>query len=417
MPEGEPNKVPHRPEHLEMARSLVAETKSVAGLAPVDLDRFWEDQQVAARDPFGRDIPQAALGAILNWECVFDELGVPEDHWRYQHDEEWRLSLNKAYNDKSEEVVGKRLLPEKRSDPARAWPAHKGLHDCFEAENVWRSNSWWLEPSAANEDELAALLDRVEERDVRGFILPDNWAEEKEHLTKLGVRPPRYRAQRGPTTFATSIYGPENLIFLIIDNPDLAARLRDNILRVMLEIARVLNEEAGDEDAGANGAASQRGFHFSDDNCALLNKEMYDFFSLPILKGVFERLSPDPGDMRAQHSDSDMAQHLPSLGSLGMTSVNFGPTVEASAIRRHCPGAVIHGQLAPFTYSRNEEERIVLEFLRDFEMTRESRGLVFATAGSINNGTRLTSMRLVMAAIQRYGRYDGGGRASGSRSG
>ena len=31
--------------------------------------------------------------------------------------------------------------------------------------------------------------------------------------------------------------------------------------------------------------------------------------------------------------------------------------------------------------------------------------LVFATAGSINNGSRLTGMRLIMAAIQRYGRY------------
>ena len=45
------------------------------------------------------------------------------------------------------------------------------------------------------------------------------------------------------------------------------------------------------------------------------------------------------------------------------------------------------------------------ECLRDFEMAREHRGLVLATAGSINNGTRLTGMRLIMAAIQRYGRY------------
>lgn len=55
----------------------------------------------------------------------------------------------------------------------------------------------------------------------------------------------------------------------------------------------------------------------------------------------------------------------------------------------------------------DKAERIVLEFLRDFDMARERRGLVFATAGSINNGTRLSSMRLVMAAIQRYGRYGG----------
>ena len=69
------------------------------------------------------------------------------------------------------------------------------------------------------------------------------------------------------------------------------------------------------------------------------------------------------------------------------------------------PGAIIDGQLAPFTFSRDQQEQIVIEFLRDFEQARRSRGLRFATAGSINNGSRLTGMRLIMAAIQRFGRY------------
>ena len=45
------------------------------------------------------------------------------------------------------------------------------------------------------------------------------------------------------------------------------------------------------------------------------------------------------------------------------------------------------------------------EFLRDFEQAGEQRGLRFATAGSVNTGSRLTGMRLLMAAIQRHGRY------------
>ena len=43
---------------------------------------------------------------------------------------------------------------------------------------------------------------------------------------------------------------------------------------------------------------------------------------------------------------------------------------------------------------------------RTAEMARETRGLNFTTAGSINNGSRLTGMRLLMAAVERYGRYD-----------
>ena len=78
----------------------------------------------------------------------------------------------------------------------------------------------------------------------------------------------------------------------------------------------------------------------------------------------------------------------------------------AREICEHLPRAVIYGQLAPFTFSRNEEVNIVAEFLRDFEMARPSRGLKFETAGAVNNGSRLTGLRLIMAAIQRYGRYD-----------
>jgi uroporphyrinogen decarboxylase len=100
-----------------------------------------------------------------------------------------------------------------------------------------------------------------------------------------------------------------------------------------------------------------------------------------------------------------MGHLVPTLARLGLTGVNFGPKVTAAEIRRHMPRAIIYGQLAPFTFSRDDRAGILAELLRDFEATRESRGLVFATAGSINNGSRLAGMRLIMAGIQRYARY------------
>jgi uroporphyrinogen decarboxylase len=231
-------------------------------------------------------------------------------------------------------------------------------------------------------------------------MLPAHWAEEKARLNKLGVKPPLYRGQRGPVTFATSIFGAEEFIFLVLDNPDLAGRLRDLVLRSMLGIAQVLDEEAG-----YTPETAPRGFGFCDDNCCLMTPDMYEFYGYPILKGIFERYAPAPGDWRYQHSDSAMGHLLPIFNRLDMQGVNFGPTLTVGEIRQHCPNAVIQGQLAPFTFSRNEEEKIVAEFLRDLEQAREKRGLLFATAGSINNGSRLTGMRLIMAAIQRYGRY------------
>jgi uroporphyrinogen decarboxylase len=386
--------------HLKLARELVNETRANDGLAPLDLERFWADQDVSRKAPFDPKSPQCPLGIMMSDECLFDELGVAEDMWRLHNDHEWTAQLRKAYNDKSEKIVGRRLLNEKRGDPKLQYPGVKGLADVFEAKNEWHSGSWWLQKSAHSEDELKALLDRVEACSIRKFILPPNWAEEKERLMKLGVKPGLYRGQRGPVTFAMSVYGVEEMIFLIMDNPDLAVRFRNAILKTMLEIARVRDEEAG-----YTAETAPHNFAFCDDNCCMLNPRMYELFGYPILKGIFERYAPNPGDSRYQHSDSAMGHLLPLLAKVKLTGTNFGPTVTVAEIRSHLPKAVIDGQLAPFTFSRNEEEKIVLEFLRDFEAAKAARGLVFCTAGSINNGSRLTGMRLIMAAIQRYGRY------------
>jgi len=386
--------------HLSQARELVGRIRG--GLAPVDLARFWEDNHRALADPWSRTCPQVPMGLEMGAECAFDEFGVKEDWYRLRHDETYLLPLSRRYNDEAEITVGRRLLNETPSNPEWNWPEVKMLHDIFEAENVWDGMSYWLKQSAHSPDDLAALLDRVELRleNLRAFLLPPGWDRIRDRITALGGEVPLYRAQRGPITFAMSIYGVENLIFLMVDHPDLAVRFSDLIARAILARARVLDEESGysEEDA-------PRGFYWLDDNCAMLNEQMYELFGYPILKRVFDRYSPGPGDLRGQHSDSDMGHLLPLLGRLMLTTVNFGPNLKVSDIRRHLPGAVIRGQLAPLTFSRNEEVNMVAEFLRDFEMAREKRGLIFTTAGSVNNGTRLTSLRLIMAAIQQYGRY------------
>jgi len=381
---------PPAQENALLLRSL----KGSDGLARVDLDRFWADQEEAVADPFG-DIPQVPLGIRMHGECVYAELGVAEDGGPP------RGELVSAYNAKAVRLVGRPLLKAGGGKKSGVYPAVKKLHDVFEARNVWHSGSWWLEQSASNADELAALLDRVEQRDIRAFILPPDWEAAKQRLAGTGVKPPLYRGQRGPVTFAMSIYGVENLIFLILDKPALAARFRDTISRVMLDIARVLDEEAG-----YTPDTAPHGFSFCDDNSALLTPEMYEFFGYPILKAIWDRYSPNPGDRRFQHSDSAMGHLLPILGRLHLTGTNFGPTVTVREIRQHLPHAVIAGQLAPFTFMRNDEEGIVAEFLRDFAMAREARGLLFATAGSVNGGSRLRSLRLIMSLIQHHGRYD-----------
>jgi uroporphyrinogen decarboxylase len=395
------------PENQKKVDQLLADTKANDGLAPVDIQQFWEDQKVARADPFGKDIPQVPLGAICNWECIFEELGIEQDWWRFLYeDKQWALDISREYNDKAEKIVGRRLLSESIPDPNISWPKTKELHDIFEGENVWEggaTGSWWLKQAANTPEELSALLDRVEKRleNLRDFMLPENWESEKTRLLAAGRNVPRYRGQRGPCTFACSIYGPENLLLLFYDDPALFTRFSDVLGRAILARAKVLDDEAGfsAEDA-------PKGWSWADDNCCLFNPEMYEAFAMPIHRAVFGYYAPNPEHRRYQHSDSDMEHLLPLLAELDLKGTNFGPTLSVSVIREHCPNAVIDGQMAPFTYSRNEEANMVAEFLRDFEQAREKRGLNFTTAGSINNGSRLSGMRLLMAAIQRYGRYD-----------
>ena len=383
-------------------RELLRDMEANNGMAPLDVERFWADQKIAIANPFGKNIPQLPLTNWMMWEeNIYDELGIPEDGYRYETDDAWRVEVSRAYNDKAEKIVGIRPINETPKNPALSYPRVKELHELFECEQTWVSGSWWLHQSADTPDELARLLDRVESRDVRSFILPEGWEEAKTRLMPLGIRPPEYLKQRGPVTFATSVYGTENLCFLILDEPDLAARFRDVILRKMLEIRQVLEKEAG-----LTRDTATRGFRVNDDNCYLLTPEMYEFFGYPILKGVFDYCAPEPHHYRYQHSDSAMGHLLPILERLKFTAVNFGPTLTVSEIRAAMPDTIIEGQLDPMVYARNEHYEIVRQLLRDFAQVGDRRGLVFAAAGVVNNGTRLTSMRLILAAIQRYCRFD-----------
>ncbi len=367
----------------------------------VDIKKFWEDDELAHEDNcFSRRAPQVALGIRMSEECVFAELGEEGNPWGYTPRER-RLELNRRYNDKAEEIVGRRLLPETLPESEETFPYVRRIGEVFEGKYIHNSVAEWLEGSASTPAELEKLLDRVEKLDLRDFILPPDWEKEKKRIyEKYGLRPPLMRHIRGPVTLAMSIYGTENLVFLILDEPDLAKRFSDAIIRVISGISSVLDEEAGFDSTSRPG-----GFSFADDNCCLLTSEMYELFGYPVLRAIFDRWCPNPEDSRYQHSDSAMAHLMPLLGRLNLTGCNFGPTVLVDEIRKYMPRTRIDGCIAPFTFMHNNQESIINEVKRDCQMAKECRGLNLSAAGSINNGSLLTSMRTVMYAIQNYGRY------------
>lgn len=370
----------------------------------VDLERFWRDDELAHKENcFSKEAPQVALGIRMSDECVFAELGEEGNPWG-DTERERRIALNKRYNDLAEQIVGRRLLRENYPAKDELFPSYKEIGEVFGGKYVHNGISLWLQSSCSTPQELEKVLDTVDRLDIKSFILPKNWEKEKNRLwNTYGTKPCVWSHVRGPVTLASSIYGIENLIFLYYDEPDLFRRFSETICRVIMEYITIFREEAGYTEENA-----PHGFSFADDDCCMMTPEMYEVFGYPILKAVFDRCSPNPGDNRYQHSDSAMGHLLPILSRLQLTGCNFGPTLTVSEIRKQMPNTRIDGQLAPFTFMRNNEEEIIAEVKRDCEMAKDGdlRGLNLSTAGSINNGSSLMSMRAVMYAIQTYGRYD-----------
>ncbi len=367
-------------------------------LRDVDLDRFWADNDAALRDPFSQMIPQFPMGIAMGYEAVFSELGHPFNLRRLEEDYEFARSAARAYNDKAEQIVGRRLLDETAFDPSRRFPKVKGLEEIFGCRNVWQSESSWALPAASTPAELERLLDRVEQLDVGAEMFPPDWeAACRRIYEQQGLRPFLKLDLRGPVTLATSVYGAENLVYLLVDAPQLALRFRNVIQRTAIAYYRLCRQVS-------DPARMTPGFSFRDDNCQMLSPDMYEQFGLPILQAVFAEFAPGANDRRYQHSDSDMGHLLEPLSRAGLNVVNFGPNVRFAQIRRHLSHAIVHGTLAPFTFMRNDEDAIIAEVRRDMDEARATRGLVVDTAGSINDGSRLRGMRTVMWGIQAYGR-------------
>ncbi len=369
----------------------------------IDLDRFWKNDALAHRNRcFYEQAPQVALGIRMSDECVFAELGEEGQPWGYTPPGR-RIELNKRYNEKAVKIVGIPLLRETLPEKDERIPSLRPIGELFGGKYVFDGQTTWLKGSISTPEQLEKVLDDLDKLDFESFVIPPTYeAEKKRVFEKYGHKPPVWRGVRGPVTLASSVYGFENLVFLYYDAPELFERFSKSILDVILKYVALADREAGYTHENA-----PKHFAFYDDDCALMTPEMYEQFGYPVLKGVFDYCAQGEGASRYQHSDSSMEHLLPILSRLDLTGCNFGPTVTVTDIRRYLPNATIDGQIAPFTFMNNDRKAIRAEVKRDCEQIKATgtKGLNLTTAGSINNGSLLTSMLTVMEAIEEFGRY------------
>ena len=377
----------------------------------LDIEQFWKDEELTHQENcFSKAAPQVALGIRMSEECVFAELGEDGQPWGYTSPER-RYELNCRYNEKAIQIVGRPLLPEikplPKDKPAPVTiPEYRPVAEIFGGQFFFDGQTTWLRGTLDGPEDLKKKLDQVsaliaDPEAFRAWVLPRDWDQRCKAVYELtGKRPGPFTGIRGPVTMGTSVFGVEDLLYLYYDDEGLFTHFADVMADVVLAYVDLFRKESHIEDP-------YHGFTFCDDDSNLMTPDMYKAFGYRVLKRVFEETAPLPHHNRYQHSDSAMGHLMPLLADFNLTGCNFGPTITVQEIRRLMPQTRIDGQLAPFTFMRNNEEDIIAEVKRECEAAKENdlRGLNLTTAGSINNGSLLTSMRTVMAAIQNYGRY------------
>jgi uroporphyrinogen decarboxylase len=371
---------------------MIPETDFTTLTQELDIQQFWEED--ARCQVFSEGKPRAPLSFSPDDHWLFGFLDVPST-LRYYRDKPYRDQLHRQANHLTLAGVGQAFFNED------TWEHNpKRIENLFGCEFTYTEGATpWLTPVTNDPDEFSRILDRAERTNLRGWALPEPFLAEWETRVAQGMPLPKLGdGSRGPATVMTSILQPETALYWMYDHPDLMRRFRDLLAEKMVEFNRVLRSFSG---------TSAPGWWITDDNCALFNRRLYAEYCVPVLERVLAEFAP-PGARRYQHSDSAMGHLLDFQRGLGINHANYGPEVDAGAIRAALPRALIDGQMPPALLRSGRPEEIRQRLRDDFRKAGPGGGLHITTAGSLSSGTGLGRMRWMMLCVQRDCRYAGG---------
>jgi len=359
-----------------------------------DIKEFWRENETCF-EPFSTNKPRVPISFWLDDHFLLEEMSLPSTV-RYFSDFDYRREMNKLCNDKVEKVLAKRFYSEDKIEA----PSPVRFEVIMGAR--WRlteGGTPWLDSAVENIEDVKKIIDRSVKLDMKKEAFPDGWRESKDRYEKLSGRKLKLGGDgsRGPATMATSILGTTNTCLFIMDEPEIMMEFFSLLADKLVEYHRVLMEDTSNSRDG--------GYSLADDNCYLFPPNAYLKFCAPVLAKLFKEFAPLPKHYRFQHSDSNMGHLMGILNDLGINSVNFGPELHPSDIRKAMPKAVINGQMQPFTLRNGTPGDIINTVRRDIEAVGQDGGLVECPAGSVAGGTPLENLRIYMWAVHTYGRY------------
>lgn len=370
----------------------IFEPEFMALTETLDVAAFWQENDVCRA--FTTSKPRCPVSFSPDDHWIFEFMGVPSTI-RYYQDKVYRDGLHCEVNRITREYTGRAFFAE---DTWQHQP--RRIENLFGCEfDYHEGGTPWFIPVTGDPDEFARILDTVETIDLQRWCFSKDYLAEWEDRKQAGKRMPFLgTGSRGPATIMSSVIAPENLFLWMYDHPDLMRRFRDLLAEKMVAVNTVLREFSGN---------TRSGWWITDDNCALFNGALYREYCYPVLEKMLNAMAPGNLSLRHQHSDSAMEHLIDMQKTLGIRSVNYGPTVDVALIREKMPDALIEGQMPPMLLRNGRPGKIRDRILEDFKKAGQSGGLVMATAGSLAAGTGVGRMRWFMQVVQDSCRYDG----------
>jgi uroporphyrinogen decarboxylase len=355
-----------------------------------DVEAFWEENDRCGAMTTDKPRCSAGVGLDDHWLLEFTS---PPSTVRYYRDKQFRDNLHRECNEVLKRHLGRAFFGE---DTWEHQP--RRIEELFGCELAYLERATpWLTHVTEDPDEFGRVLDRVEETDLHSWMFPEAYLAEWERRTGSGQPRPRLGGGgRGPATIMTSVIKPDLCLMWFYEHPDLMARFRDLLTRKLIEHTKILREFSGSPGGG---------FFVLDDNCALFSASLYREFCFPVFDGFLNAIGCPRGS-RYQHSDSAMGHLLDLQRELGVTGVNYGPTVDVALIRQKMPDACIDGHMPPFLLRNGTPGEIEQRIKDDFRKAGATGKLNVRLAGSLAGGTGVGRIRFFFQCVERYCRYD-----------